>query len=72
MTDGPLAGIRIVDFTANMSGPFATMILGDQGADVVKVEPVTGDIIRSIGMRNRDVSAYFATSTARSGPSPSI
>jgi crotonobetainyl-CoA:carnitine CoA-transferase CaiB-like acyl-CoA transferase len=49
-----------VDFTANMSGPLATMILGDQGADVIKVEPLTGDIIRFIGARNCDVSAYFA------------
>ena len=57
---GPLSGVRIVDFTANMSGPFGTMILGDQGADVVKVEPVTGDIIRDIGMRENGVSAYFA------------
>jgi crotonobetainyl-CoA:carnitine CoA-transferase CaiB-like acyl-CoA transferase len=60
LTDGPLAGVRIVDFTANMSGPFATMILGDQGADVIKVEPISGDIIRSMGMRDRGVSAYFA------------
>lgn len=57
---GPLAGVNIVDFTANMSGPVATMILGDQGADVVKVEPITGDILRAIGVRNVSVSAYFA------------
>lgn len=55
-----MSGVRIIDFTANMSGPLATMILGDQGADVIKVEPLTGDIIRFIGTRNRDVSAYFA------------
>ncbi|MGV0837846.1 CaiB/BaiF CoA transferase family protein [Mycolicibacterium thermoresistibile] len=52
--------MRIVDFTANMSGPFGTMILGDQGADVIKVEPITGDIIRHIGMRDQGVSPYFA------------
>ncbi|MGE2726575.1 CaiB/BaiF CoA transferase family protein [Mycolicibacterium pulveris] len=57
---GPLAGVNIVDFTANMSGPMATMILGDQGADVVKVEPITGDILRDVGLRNGGVSAYFA------------
>ena len=55
-----MAGNRIVDFTANMSGPFATMILGDQGADVIKVEPLTGDIIRAVGIRSGGVSAYFA------------
>src|SRR6476660_9561565 len=56
----PFAGVRIVDFTANMSGPFATMVLGDQGADVVKVEPPAGDAIRHLGVGVGDVSAYFA------------
>ena len=35
---GPLHGFRIVDLTSNVSGPLATMILGDQGAEVIKVE----------------------------------
>ena len=60
MTAGPLEGLRVLDFTANMSGPFATMLLGDQGADVVKVESPEGDAIRSIGTRKGDVSTYFA------------
>lgn len=43
----PLGGIRIVDFTHYIAGPFATMILADMGADVVKIEaPVTGDNFR--------------------------
>ena len=58
--DGPLQGIRVVDFTTNMAGPLATMILGDQGADVVKVEPPGGDVIRGIGTRSGGMSAYFA------------
>jgi len=57
----PFAGVRIVDFTANMSGPLATMVLGDQGADVVKIEPPDrGDAIRHLGAGVGDVSAYFA------------
>ena len=43
---GPLCGIRVVDLTSMISGPVATMLLGDQGADVIKVEPLTGDRLR--------------------------
>ena len=56
----PLAGIRVVDLTSNMSGPLATMVLADQGADVVKVEPFTGDAIRTVGSGHSGMSAYFA------------
>jgi crotonobetainyl-CoA:carnitine CoA-transferase CaiB-like acyl-CoA transferase len=56
----PLAGFRVVDLTTNMSGPLATMILADQGADVVKVEPPTGDVIRTVGTGVGGMSAYFA------------
>jgi crotonobetainyl-CoA:carnitine CoA-transferase CaiB-like acyl-CoA transferase len=56
----PLRGIRVVDLTTNMSGPLTTMVLADQGADVVKVEPLAGDLIRTIGTSRAGMSAYFA------------
>ena len=56
----PLAGVQVVDLTTNMSGPLATMVLADQGADVVKVEPPGGDVIRSVGTGRDGMSAFFA------------
>ncbi len=57
---GPLEGYRIVDLTTMISGPLATMMLGDQGADVIKVEmPGEGDHVRSYGNRSGGLSASF-------------
>lgn len=56
----PLAGLKVLDLSRALSGPFCTMILGDLGADVIKVEPLPkGDMIRTWGPFDREISAYF-------------
>ena len=49
---GPLDGIRIIDLTQVLSGPYGTLQLSEQGADVIKVEPADGDGMRNSGMYN--------------------
>jgi crotonobetainyl-CoA:carnitine CoA-transferase CaiB-like acyl-CoA transferase len=56
---GPLHGYRIVDLTSNVAGPLGTMILGDQGADVIKVEAPDGDSTRAGANRRGGFSAGF-------------
>ena len=58
---GPLHGLLVADFSRVLAGPYATMLLADMGADVVKVEgPPTGDETRSWSPPEREgVSTYF-------------
>src|SRR5919197_1346402 len=57
---GPLAGIRVIDLTAAVLGPVATQILGDLGAEVIKIEPPEGEMMRGIGpARNPGMAAYY-------------
>jgi crotonobetainyl-CoA:carnitine CoA-transferase CaiB-like acyl-CoA transferase len=60
---GPLAGIKVIDLTSVLMGPFATQYLGDFGADVIKVEPPAGDMVRMIGpSRSPAMGALFLNS----------
>ncbi len=54
MAGGPLEGVRIVDLTSVVVGPLATQIMADHGADVIKVEAPTGDIVRSLAGKGRN------------------
>ena len=56
---GPLNGIRVIDATNYVFGPVATQMLGDMGADVIKVEPPEGDPARRIGRTRSALMGSF-------------
>ena len=56
---GPLNGIKVIDLTSMVSGPVAAMMLGDQGAEVVKVEPLAGEQLRHLGESHNGLPSTF-------------
>ena len=56
---GPMHGVRVLDLTGMISGPMAAMLLADQGADVIKIEPPAGDLMRHYGTMRRGMSSSF-------------
>src|SRR3546814_15208948 len=60
---GPLDGVRVIDLTSVVLGPYATMLMGDMGAEIVKVEAPDGDTTRTTGPgRNPGMACTFLTS----------
>ena len=57
--DAPFAGLKVVDLSQGIAGPYSAMLLAQYGADVIKVEPPEGDWARALGKRYGDLSAFF-------------
>ncbi len=60
MTEGPMQGLKVLDFSIALTGPYAASLLADQGAEVIKVErPGIGDIARFVGVMVNGMSALY-------------
>ncbi|MFK7840621.1 MAG: CaiB/BaiF CoA transferase family protein [Sphingorhabdus sp.] len=59
MADFPLSGLKVLDFSRVVAGPYATRMLSDLGADVLKVEPPEGDVTRKLARRDSGVSGNY-------------
>ena len=56
----PMSGLKVIDFTSMLAGPYCTRLLADSGAEVIKIEPPTGDAVRNFPPMVDGTSAYFA------------
>ena len=56
---GPLDGVKVLDLTGMVSGPVGAMMLADQGAEVIKVEPISGELVRHMAAPHNGVNPVF-------------
>ena len=56
---GPLQGVKVLDLTSMVSGPMGAMILADQGAEVIKVEPLNGELVRQMAADHNGLNPVF-------------